>query len=83
MEDEEVAQQLHTALGMAAVKLWSNLPQPLQQELFDAAVSFRGEAIRQALALFLHEHHTRTTAFHHSGAPCVALEFAHQRAEPL
>jgi hypothetical protein len=61
MENDEVAQVLHTSLGMAAVKLWSNLPQPLQQELFDAAVSFRGEAIRQPLAVFLHEQHTRTT----------------------
>jgi hypothetical protein len=29
--------------------------------LFDEAVSFRGEAIRQPLAIFLHGRHSRTT----------------------
>ena len=61
MAGDESGELFHIALGMAAVKLWSNLPQPLQQELFDAAISFRGEAIRQPLAVFLHERHTRTT----------------------
>jgi hypothetical protein len=57
----ESNERFHIALGMAAAKLWSNLPQPLQQELFDAAVSFRGGALRQPLAVFLHERHERTT----------------------
>jgi hypothetical protein len=61
MAGDQSDEVFHSALGMAAVKLWSHLPQPLQQEMFDAAVSFRGEAIRQPLAVFLHERHTRTT----------------------
>ena len=61
MATGESNERFHIALGMAAAKLWSNLPQPLQQELFDAAISFRGEALRQPLAVFLHERHERTT----------------------
>lgn len=52
------------ALGTAAADLWSELPQELQQRLFERAVALghRGEAdesLREQLAKFLHEHHAR------------------------
>ncbi len=55
------------ALGAAAVELWSDLPQELQQTLFERAVvlghkSERDESLRELLAKFLHDHHARTVA---------------------
>jgi hypothetical protein len=52
-------------LGAAAADLWSNLPQELQHTLFERAVilghkSERDESLREQLAKFLHDHHTRT-----------------------
>lgn len=52
-------------IGAAAVKLWSDLPQEVQQLLFEEAVvtGHRGEcdeSLREELALFLHDHHRRT-----------------------
>jgi hypothetical protein len=61
MAAEQPEEELFIALGRAASKLWSSLPQEMQHMLFDEAVSFRGEAIRQPLAIFLHGRHSRTT----------------------
>lgn len=52
-------------LGAAAAALWSDLPQELQQALFERAVvlghrSERDESLREQLAKFLHDHHART-----------------------
>ena len=52
-------------LGAAAVDLWSDLPQELQQSLFERAVvighkSEQDESLREQLAKFLHDHHART-----------------------
>jgi hypothetical protein len=52
-------------LGAAAAELWSHLPQDLQQTLFERAVVLghkgeRDESLREQLAKFLHDHHTRT-----------------------
>jgi hypothetical protein len=49
------------ALGSAVVKLWAELPEPIQQKLFEHAViaghrSERDECLRQELARYLHEH---------------------------
>jgi hypothetical protein len=54
-------------LGAAAADLWSELPPELQQTLFERAVVLghqteRDESLREQLAKFLHEHHTRTQA---------------------
>lgn len=54
-----------TIIGAAAIKLWSDLPQEVQQQLFEEAVvtghrGERDESLREELALFLHEHHKRT-----------------------
>jgi len=55
------AEQLLPALGRAASKLWSGLPQQTQQQLFEEAVAVGGEALREPLAVFLHQRHPRTT----------------------
>lgn len=52
-------------LGTAAADLWSDLPQELQQSLFERAVVLghkteRDESLREQLAKFLHDHHART-----------------------
>jgi hypothetical protein len=54
--------QCSRALGEAVLRLWGELPQPIQQHLFEAAVTAQGEAIRPQLAEFLHDHHPRTCA---------------------
>jgi hypothetical protein len=61
MTADQSEEELFIALGRAASKVWSNLPQEIQHMLFDEAVSFRGEAMRQPLAIFLHGRHSRTT----------------------
>ena len=57
----EAQEQVYRALGQAVVQVWSNLPQDIQQHLFEAAVRSQGESMRQQLAVFLHEKHLRTT----------------------
>ena len=39
----------------------SRLPQDIQHDVFEAAVTLEGEVIRQQLAIYLHSKHTRTT----------------------
>jgi hypothetical protein len=53
-------------MGQAVVALWSDLPQPVQEQLFERAVvlghhSERDEMLREQLAKFLHDHHKRTS----------------------
>jgi hypothetical protein len=52
---------LFRALGQAVIRIWSNLPQDIQQRLFEEASTSHGESIRQQLAVLLHERHSRTT----------------------
>jgi hypothetical protein len=49
-----------TALGEAVVRIWSNLPQEVQNHLFQEAVTSQGGSIRSQLAVFLHDKHART-----------------------
>jgi hypothetical protein len=54
-------------MGLAAIDLWSELPQEIQQSLFERAVllghkSERDESLREQLAQFLHANHDRTVA---------------------
>jgi hypothetical protein len=56
-----------SVLGEATIALWSELPQEIQQQLFERAVrlghrSERDESLREQLAQFLHDHHERTAA---------------------
>ena len=53
------------ALGQAVVAAWGDLPQDIQQRLFEDAVvaghhTERDELLREQLAVFLHQHHPRT-----------------------
>jgi hypothetical protein len=56
----DTTDRLSKALGQAMVHCWSRLPRDVQQDLFEAAVTSEGEAIRQHLAVFLHGTHART-----------------------
>ena len=61
----DIAARYFLILGAAAADLWSELPQELQQRLFDRAVVLghqreQDESLREQLAKFLHEHHERT-----------------------
>jgi hypothetical protein len=58
--DLEIQQRVFRTLGEGVVKVWSGLPQSIQQELFEAAVLAEGEAVRSQLAVFLHHTHHRT-----------------------
>ena len=51
--------QLTRALGEAVVAMWGRLPSEIQHELFEHAV--HGDAMRQRLAVFLHDRHPRTS----------------------
>src|SRR6266576_2891474 len=44
----------------AVIRIWSNLPQDVQNHLFQEAVTSQGESIRSQLAVFLHDKHSRT-----------------------
>jgi hypothetical protein len=55
-----------SALGAAVIEKWGELPQEVQQTLFEAAViaghhTERDESLREQLTKFLHEKHPRTT----------------------
>jgi hypothetical protein len=53
------------ALGQAVIKSWGNLPQEVQQQLFEKTVvaghkTEMDESLREQLAAFLHDIHPRT-----------------------
>ena len=50
----ETKEQIFCALGKAVVRIWSNLPQGVQQQLFEEAVLSQGESKRHELAIYLH-----------------------------
>jgi len=57
----EIQDQIFRALGNAVAGAWSQLPQDIQQRLFEEAVVSQGESVRQHLAIFLHHKHQRTS----------------------
>ena len=59
--DSTIKEQLTRALGGAVIRIWSNLPQDVQDHLFREAVASQGESIRSQLAVFLHDMHSRTS----------------------
>ena len=61
MGREMTTNQLTRALGEAVIRIWSNLPQHLQNRLFQEAVTSHGESIRLPLAVFLHDKQARTS----------------------
>jgi hypothetical protein len=57
--------RLSRVLGAAAISLWGDLPQAVQEQLFERAVVLghrdeRDEMLREQLAKFLHDHHKST-----------------------
>jgi hypothetical protein len=52
--------ELNAASGQAVVRHWSSLSPETQHDLFEAAILASGEALRPALARYLHERHQRT-----------------------
>jgi hypothetical protein len=53
------------ALGRAVIGAWGDLPQEIQQLLFERAVvaghhTERDESLREQMAAFLHDKHPRT-----------------------
>ena len=60
-ESSETKQVIFPALGEGVVRIWSDLPQAVQQHLFEEAVMSLGESMRESLAVFLHHKHTRTS----------------------
>jgi glucose-6-phosphate-specific signal transduction histidine kinase len=61
----DIAGRYFLVLGAAAADLWGELPQELQQQLFERAVLLghqgeQDESLREQLAKFLHDHHERT-----------------------
>lgn len=51
--------QISALIGRAALKVWADLPAEAQELLFKAAVADGAEA--NPLAIYLHDHHPRTT----------------------
>jgi len=60
MPSAAITEQLTRALGEAVIRIWSDLPQDVQDRLFKEAVASQGESIRSQLAVFLHDKHERT-----------------------
>jgi hypothetical protein len=58
--------ELMTALGRAIAARWGDLPTPVQQDLFEAAVRLAGEGAREKLAVYLHHQHPRTIQGEHA-----------------
>src|SRR5258708_11592308 len=55
-----ITEQITRALGEAVIRVWSNLPQEVQNHLFQEAVTSQGESIRSQRAVFLHDTQSRT-----------------------
>lgn len=61
----ESSERFTPLLGAAALHLWAELPQTIQEKLFEHAVVIghraeRDESLREELAKFLHDRHART-----------------------
>ena len=63
LENSEIVDDMTSALGEAVVECWNRLPHDMQQMVFEAAVAARNKenGFRGGLALFLHDHNTRTS----------------------
>jgi hypothetical protein len=58
-------ERMERVLGAAVISRWAELPRPIQEKLFEAAIvlghqSERDESLREQLAKFLHDHHKFT-----------------------
>ncbi len=64
---QDTTQRFAVALGQAVIRSWRGLPQDVQQRIFEEAVvaghhGERDEALREELAVFLHDRHPRTVS---------------------
>jgi hypothetical protein len=55
----DTIREFEQLLGHAALGLWSEFPREVQEKLFETAVP-HGPAIRNRLAIFLHDRHPKT-----------------------
>jgi hypothetical protein len=55
----ETVSEFERLLGQAALRLWADLPRDVQEKLFETAVPV-DEAVRNRLAIFLHDRHPKT-----------------------
>jgi hypothetical protein len=55
----ETPSEFERLLGQAALRLWPDLPRDVQEKLFETAVPL-DPAIRNRLAIFLHDRHPKT-----------------------
>jgi hypothetical protein len=60
-EVDDGVTSLVLALGKSVTTIWGTLPQDVQRELFEHAISAQDDATRERLAVFLHAIHFRTT----------------------
>jgi hypothetical protein len=65
MPENDKPERFVRVLGDATLDLWSELPQEIQQQLFERAVLLghkteQDESLREQLAQFLHARHERT-----------------------
>lgn len=56
----DLESELMQALGKATVARWGDLSQEAQYILFEGAAEAKDDRFREALALYLHDHHPRT-----------------------
>jgi hypothetical protein len=61
MPPAAITEHLTRAFGEAVIRIWSDLPQDVQDHLFKEAVASHGESISSQLAVFLHDKHERTS----------------------
>ena len=66
---DRVEARLSSVMGSAVIALWGDLPQGIQEQLFERAVLLGhhgepDEMLREQLAKFLHGHHKRTPGIH-------------------
>jgi len=65
MSTNKVDERMSRVLGSAVVKVWGELPQEVQHDLFEQAVlighhGIEDESLREQLARYLHDHNGRT-----------------------
>ena len=65
MRESDESERMARVLGAAVISRWAELPQHIQEILFEAAIVLghqteRDESLREQLAKFLHDHHQRT-----------------------
>jgi hypothetical protein len=58
----ENAEHISRTIGETIIRMWSRLPQDVQQDLFEEVVKCLGDSMRSQVAVFLHLKHSRTTA---------------------